>query len=467
MVQVAILSGIYGKTSADFERSVPVNMTPIAEPGDGNGTGISKGYLRLIYGVRQVLDAGATDRGGYVWNGQHLRVIGATLYRVAGVTLTALGALANDDKPVRFAEGFDRVGIATAEKLYYWDGSALAEVTDPDLGVVLSLAWSDGYFLTTDGGYIVATELNDPTSVDPLKYGSSEADPDPIVGVLALRGEVYAVNRYTIEKFINGGTTGFPFQRSRGSQIPKGAVGGRAYVPFVETFAFCGSARNETPSVYLAGAGQAIRISPRALDEALKLLSEAEMADVQLEAVHAAGLQQLLVHLPTETWVYHWTASQLLDIPVWSKLAGGAVLDQAFPARNFLLADGEWWCANGALLGVVDAGEPGLFGEPLAFQFDTALLYNGGAGAIVHEAELATLAGRGGDTQVALSWTDDGLTWSQERFAGAGARGNRGARPSWRRLGRLANWRGFRFRGVAKGPIAFARLEATLEPLSV
>ena len=466
-MQVAILSGIYGKTSADFERSVPVNMTPIAEPGDGDGTGISKGYLRLIYGIRTAMTLPAVDRGGAVFQGVHLRVIGDTLYKLTGGELTAIGNVGSDGKRVQFAEGFGRIGIASNRNLFYYDGTAIKQVTDADLGAVVSLAWSDSYFLTTDGDYIVATDLNDPTSIDPLKYGSSEADPDPIVGLLALRGEVFAVNRYSIEKFINSGSSGFPFSRSRGSQIPKGAVGPYAYASFVETFAFCGSARNETPAVYLAGSGQAIRISPRALDEALRKVPDVNLSGIEVESVHAGGLQQLMVHLPTESWVYHWTASQLLGIPVWSKLAGGNRADQPYPARNFLLADGQWWCGNAAQLGVVDEKVTTLFDKPLAFQFDTPLLYNGGAAAIVHEAELATLAGRGdGDTRVALSYTDDGLTWSQERFAGAGARGNRGARPSWRRLGRLANWRGFRFRGVAQAPVAFSRLEVTLEPLN-
>lgn len=465
MVQLAILSGIYGKTTADFERSVPTNMTPIAEPGDGNGTGISKGYIRLIPGARTLITAGANDRGGYVWRNMHLRVIGQSLYKVEGAALTLIGDVTDDSKPVQFAEGFDRIGIASNKKLFYYNGTTLVQVTDPDLGDANSVTWSDGYFLTTDGGYIVATELNDPTSVDPLKYGSSEADPDPVLALLALRGEVFALNRYSIEKFINTGGAGFPFARSRGSQIPKGIVGKDAFTTFVESFAFCGSARNEAPAIYLAGAGQAIKISPRVVDDALKLLTDEELAAVQVENLQANGLQQLLIHLPTETWVYHWAASQLLDIPVWSRLAGGSDLALAYPARNFLRVGTDWWCSHGAKLGVLDDQEMALFGEPLAFQFDTSLLYNEGRAAVVHELELVTLTGRGANTPISISYTNDGLTWSQERFVNGGARGARGARPTWWRLGRFSNWRGFRFRAVAKAPIAFARLEARLESL--
>lgn len=455
MAQIPLISGIYGGSSADFERSVPVNLTPIAEPGDGTGTGVSKGYLKIIDGVKTVHETNGVDRGSAVFNGAHLRVLGPNLYLVTEVGLTLLSDIGDDGLPVQFAEGFGRLGIASAKSLYYYDGSVIAKVVDTDLGDALSVAWSDGYFLTTDGNYIVATDLNDPTSIDPLRYGSSEADPDPVVGMLALRGEVYALNRYTIEKFINAGTTGFPFQRSRGAQIPKGVVGVGAYTPFVETFAFCGNARNETPSIYLAGSGQAIRISPRALDDVLAGLNAADLAAVELEAVNSSGLYHLYVHMPSETWVYHWTASQLLDLPVWSKLAGGTVNDQPWPARHYQQVGTDWWCGSTGKVGKVVEGLATLFDQPIGYRFDTPLIYNESNGAIAHQAELVVR----GSANVALSYTNDGRTWSQERFCGS-------KRLLWHRLGRLSNFRGFRFRGIAKAPAAFARLEVQLEALS-
>jgi hypothetical protein len=464
MVQVPILSGIYASTTADLERSLPVNLTPIAESGDGNGSGVSKGYLRLINGVRTVHVTDGADRGGYVWNGTHLRVIGPSLCEVTETAVKQLGDLGSDGKPVQFAEGFGRVAIATGGDLYYWDGSVLAKVADPDLGKALSVTWSDGYFLTTDGSYIVATELNDPTSVDPLKYGSSEADPDPVIAMLALRGEVYALNRYTIEKFLNAGTTGFPFQRSRGSQIPKGVVGRDAYAPFVESFAFCGSARDEGLGIYLAGAGQAVKISPRVVDAALGELSSDDAGLVQLEAVTTSGLQQLLVHLSTGTWVYHWTASQALDTPVWSQLRGDG--NGAYPARHHTLVGNDLWCGSDGKLGVSDAAIATLFDAPIGFSFDTPMLYNAGMGGFVHSLELVTLGGRGTENQISVSYSDDGVTWSNERFVGTGSVGARLVRALWRRLGRFGNWRIFRFRGVARSQVGFLRLEAEIEPLN-
>jgi len=453
MVQIPLISGIYASPEGDYQRSLPVNLVPVAEPGDGSGTGVSKGYLKTISGIETVHTVAGQDRGSVVFQGEQLRIMDGTLYTVTAAAATAIGTVENDGKPAQFAEGFGRLAIASGGALYYY-GATLTRVTDIDLGTVLSVTWSDGYFITTDGSYIVVTELNNPAAVDPLKYGSSEADPDPVVGVMALRGEVYALNRYSIEKFINAGTTGFPFQRSRGAQIPKGVVGVGAYTPFVETFAFCGSARNETASIYLAGAGQAIRISPRVLDNALAKLTDAQLAAVELEAINAGGLYQLFVHLPDQTWVYNWTASQLLDLPVWSILAGGSDVSQPWPARHFRQVGTEWWCGTNGKIGRFNPAVSTVFDNAVGFTFDTPLIYNEGRGAIIHEAEVVN-AGR---PSVAMSYTNDGLTWSQETFS-------RGERLTWRRLGRVSRYRGFRFRGVLSGPASFARLDMKLEPL--
>src|SRR5690606_10602327 len=103
--------------------------------------------------------------------------------------------------------------------LYYWDGVALTQMTDPDLGFVVTVMWIDGYFMVTDGFTVAVTELNDPFSIDPLKYGSSEVDPDPIVAFRKIRGEAYFVNANTTENQQNVGGNGFPFARNPGGMI--------------------------------------------------------------------------------------------------------------------------------------------------------------------------------------------------------------------------------------------------------
>ena len=106
-------------------------------------------------------------------------------------TITELGFVSTDAdySQARLVNGFDELAICSNERLYIWDEDAetLTQVTDGDLGTSLDVIWIDGYYMSTDGEYLVITELGDPTSVNPLKYGSSEVDPDPIVGLIKLR----------------------------------------------------------------------------------------------------------------------------------------------------------------------------------------------------------------------------------------------------------------------------------------
>ncbi|QPQ55596.1 hypothetical protein IC614_03060 [Allosphingosinicella flava] len=463
-MQIQIINGIYRKPVPDLATAYPVNLMPVAED-----SGVSKGYLRSARGVRKIADT-EQDRGGYVWNGTHYRVLGSNLVTVAENGSTSIVGSVGSGGTVRFAQSFDRLAINSGTRLYYLKDGTLSQVTDPDLGPVYSLIWIDGYFMTTDGTSLVVTELNNPTSVDPLKYGSSEADPDPVVGLLSLRGEVYALNRNTIEVFNNTGSTGFPFARQRGAQIPKGCVGPHAFAPFIETFAFVGSGRNEQPGVFLAGAGQAIQISPKELDGELAALSELELASIELESLNDNGIRELLIHLPNRTWVYSWTASQKFDTPVWYCLAGGAEADEAYPARHHVFSGGKWWCGSDSAIGYVDDTITSQFGESPGYVFMTPMLYNAGKGALVHELELVTIGGTSSVGEevptIFCAASDDGITFSEERAASLGGSGDRRHRTAWRRMGRFRNWRVYRFRGIADAPRAFPRLEAQLEGLS-
>jgi hypothetical protein len=151
--------------------------------------------------------------------------------------------------------------VRSSDQLYYWDGTTLTHVTDTDLGPVVDMLWIDGYTMTTDGTSIIVTELNDPTSVLPLKYGSAEEDPDMVTGLIKVKDEAIALGQYTIQFFQNVGGNGFPFQPVKSASIPVGCVGPTAKCLYGDSFAFVGSARNEAIGVYIAGSGTATRIS--------------------------------------------------------------------------------------------------------------------------------------------------------------------------------------------------------------
>lgn len=73
----------------------------------------------------------------------------------------------------------------------------------------------------------------------------------------------------------------------------------------------------------------------------------------------------------------------------------------------------------------------------------------------------------GADPVVWTSYSNDGLTWSQDQSAAAGKMGQYENRVWWAHQGMMRQYRIQKFRGADTGPVAFARLEARIEPLGV
>jgi hypothetical protein len=193
MTQIPILNGIFTDNGPDFRTSYPVNLIPVPK-----ANGISEGFLRPADGLIANGTGPGVDRGGINWNGVCYRVMGSKLVTVGPTgTITILGDVGNDGNLVTLDYDFDQLGIASNNNLFFWNPttSTLSQNTDPDLGPVLDMVWVDGYWMTTDGEFLVVTDLGNPLAVNPLKYGSSEIDPDPVVALLKLRNEIYALNR--------------------------------------------------------------------------------------------------------------------------------------------------------------------------------------------------------------------------------------------------------------------------------
>ena len=459
MAKIPILSGVVTTPGSDYALSYPLNLEPVAVD-----TVIAKGYLRAAMGAVEVAQGPGTDRGGIDWNGFCYRVMGTKLVRIeTDDSVTTLGDV-DSGGPVSMDYSFDRLAIASGEKLFYYDGTTLSQVTDIDLGRVYDLVWVDGYFMTTDGTYIVVTEIDDPTSVKPLKYGSAETDPDVITGLIKLRGEVYVMGRNTIQVFGNVGGNGFPFQDRRGAGISIGCVGPQAKTLFADTFAFVGSRRNDPLGVYVAGQGAGAKISTGEVDDALAAVTD--VMSIAVEARNGRDEQRLYIHLPDETWVYLATASGRLGTPVWYRASSGT---GAYRLRNAVLASGRWYCGDCAssAIGELTMEDSRHFGVATPWQFDAGLIYNGAKGGIVHKLELVGLSGRAGEGAAFLSTSTDGLTWGPEKSVSTGEVGQRSKRIVWRPHKRFRNWLGLRFRGLDTSSPAFTALEADLVGLSV
>ena len=466
MANIPLLSGIYATTTPDFRTAYPVNMVPVPM-----ATGISDAYLRPGDGIVGDGAGPGMDRGGINWNGSLYRVMGTRLVRIDPTGLVQDFGDVGPGGLVTFDYSFDRLAIASGGRLFYLTGGLLQQVVDPDLGTVVDFCWVDGYFMTTDGEFLIVTELNDPFLVLPLKYASSEADPDPVVALVKVRNEVAAINRNTIEFFDNVGGAGFPFQRIEGAQIMKGCVGTFACCVYQEQIAFLGGGRNEAPEVFLGLNAQANKISTQEIDEILATYTEAQLAGVKLEARNDRAHAFLYMHLPDRTLVFDGNASKALGSLVWFVLVSTLQGLAQYRARNFVWAYDRWCVGDPASssFGHCVQTLSTHWGERVRWELTTPIAYNEGNGVIFNELELIALPGSvpfGEDPLVSTSYSLDGLSWSVDQTVRVGAFGARQHRIAWRRQGSMRRFRIQRFRGDSAAHLPIVRLEAALEPLA-
>lgn len=465
-MQIPILNGIYTDESADFRTSYPKNLIPVVKE-----TGISKGYLRPGDGVVHLGGLPGVDRGGIRWNDICYRVSGTKFIQVySDGSYVEIGDVGGTSQ-VSLDYGPTYLAIVSDNNLFLYNGSTLQQVNDPDLGNVIDVSWVDGYFMTTDGQYLIVGDLNNPFSINPTKYGSSEADPDPIKGILKLRNEIHALNRHTIEVFDNIGGSGFPFQRIEGAQVEKGTIGTHSCCIFMEQVAFIGNGFNEAPSVYLSVSGNTLKIATREIDLILQGYSEEELETVVCEAKVDKNQQHLYIHLPDRTLVYDGVASQYVKEPVWFVLTSSILGNSVYKARNFV------WCYDKWIVGDPTRPRMGYFSNLISSQYDeivgmefgTSIVYNQSNGAIFHELELVSLPGRvllGENPVVWTQYSLDGETWSMEKSISAGKIGQRNKRLVWLQQGIMKNYRMQRFRWTSDCYISVARLEVRVEALN-
>jgi hypothetical protein len=467
-MQIPIINGIFSNSQSDFRTAYPLNLVPVPKE-----QGISKGYLRPAEGIDHVITGPGTDRGGIWWNNAMYRVMGAKLVRITHdpYNISIIGDIPGTG-PAKFDYSFDYLGIGADSKLWLFDGVQLQQITDPDLGTVVDFLWVDGYFMTTDGEFLVVTELNDPFSVDPLKYGSAESDPDPIKAIIKIKNEVYALNRNTVEVFQNIGGVNFPFARIAGAQVMRGTLGTRTCCQFLESIAFLGGGRNESLAIWLITSAVAAKISTREIDQILSEYDEDVLANAFMESRVDQGFRQLYLHLPDKTLVYEGAATITVEEPVWFVLSSGLSETSQYRAKYLTWAYNHWFVGDpqSSDLGILNYDNSSHWGNEVSWEFLTEIVFNNTNGAIFHELELVALTGRsepGVESVILTSYSTDGMTWSQEQGCRVGLFGNRNRRITWLRQGMMERWRVQKFRGTSSAHTSFARLEAKIEPLAL
>lgn len=462
-MKLPITSGIYTDDAVNVGITYPQNLYVV--PSD---SGISEYYLRPFMGTRFYKNSLGVDRGGISWRGVHYRVLGSTLYSISDVGIySTIGDVGFSSVLVKFTYGFDHLALVSNGSLYVYNGSTLQKSTDSSLGYLIDVQWVENFFMVTDGVDIVQMDRDNPLVTSPFSFGAAEIDPDPIVGLMRLRNELVVVGKHTVEYFDFVGGDDFAFAAIDGAQVMKGSIGINSFCAFQNTVAFLGGGNGEPPAVYLTENANAVKISTQEIDKFLLTFGNDVLQSVQIENVSFKNHDFLIIHFPNLTYVYDHTVSLVMGRSVWFTLNS---TNGPYLSRNFVWVYDKWFCSNlnTSDLGYLTEADGLMWGDPVPISFSTQFLFNSTSKFIVSGLELVMLTGRiklGDNVKLGMSFSNDGVEWSQYRYMDCGGVGDRGKRVKWFRLGMSRVSKIFKFVSDSRLFVSFLLLEIEVEGL--
>jgi hypothetical protein len=370
-------------------------------------------------------------RGGCVVNGTPFVVSGNGLYRVASDGSGTLLGVIPGGEFVDIVGDSDEVFCVTGGNGYRYNGSTVAQITDPDFPGAQWVEYLDGYAIVGpgDGTVYVNQTPHDFSAWNALDFASAEGAPDDILGAIVDHRQVFLGGRETIEIWENTGNSDFPLERSPGGFIELGLG---------STFAF---AKNSNTVFFYAADGtirmlsgyDPQRISTHAVEQAIESYVDKNCRTLTwMESGHA----MVAFSFNEGTWVYDlstqlWHERQSYGLAKWSPI---------FALRAF----GVWLVGDYASnkLGTLDPDNFAEWGEVLRWSATCPSISRENQPLrhtrleLVFETGVGLISGQGSDPQAMLRFSDDGgRTWSNEHWRSLGVQGAYRSRAVWNRLG--------------------------------
>jgi hypothetical protein len=205
------------------------------------------------------------------------------------------------------------------------------------------------------------------------------------------------------------------------------------------------------------------------VDYELSKLTAEQVAVVTLEAISFEDSEFLYVHLPDKTLVFDATATAGLGVKFWTQLNSGASADDFYRARNFVRFNGMWACGDLAdnRIGFLDSATGGHYGAPVLHRSSSPMVMLPLASAGLRSVELKCITGQAGDTsRIAMTYSSDGIRWSQTRYTQAVTRGGYSKRIRWLPGGLTRNKLQVRVDHVTTAHVTWFGLDLELEALN-
>lgn len=409
------------------ENNEPTKLMLLGTPGLKNRVTVSSGQP-----IRGVISIGSLL----------LVACGDTVYTVAADdTVTSRGTLNTSQGPLSMSTNGSQVFIVDGVDGYIYTIAtntlatiATAEFLGGDVGTFL-----DGYFITNEPGtqnYQISDSY-DGTTWSSLDFGAAEGQPDNLVSLAALNGQLWLFGETTSEVHYNSGDTDFPFARIPGAILQRGCAA--KYSPAVGngTIYWLGNDR----SVYRSVGYQAQKISTQAMDQAFAKFTA--VSDAHGFAYVQEGHEYYVLSFPTQgqTWVFDALTQRWHERGEWDADVDDFWLWRGACAAQFndLLYVGDY--ANGKIYTLdpqttTDNGTAIVRMRRTPHATNSMLRMFHRSLTVVIQTGVNDTALPSDEPQAMLRWSNDGgHTWGNELWRSLGAQGKYGRRVQWNRLG--------------------------------
>lgn len=323
---------------------------------------------------------------------------------------------------------------------------------DGDLPAVNGTCDIDGYgVFTTGDGRAFATDLNS-TSVNSLSFGKAESKPDGLIRPVRWGDKLMLFGNQSTEVWTNVGTSPFPF--SRNFVIPRGLAGPYCVTGFEDGFSKVPVWVGDDNKVYQYNGTDPTSISPPDLNALIEAVSD----KTELEMCCYISRGHPLIQLSSATW--SWVFD--LDTKKWHER--DSYLKTRSRITQSYYAFGKWLCGDTETGNVqqILASTFKEVGNPLRYRIQSGPVMDFPYGTVVGRADFYfdTGVGEAGgsdpdetDPDVEISWSDDGLTWSQPVLRKLGRQSETGALISLIAETGKTSWMGRRWRMDISGGV--------------
>lgn len=439
-------SYVYPEVEFDAQRSINLQLVK-----SETETSKDVGALEGTPGLKQFCDLQVDKiRGGHKVRGRVFFVAGNTLFELySDGTFTSRGTINTSAGLVSMADNGQELCLVDGP-----DGWILT-LSDNSFNQITGGGWSgadmvcfvDGYFVFNDpqtGKYYI-TSLYSGATIDPLEFATAEGSPDDLIGVIALRKEVWLFGERSIEVVFNSGNADFPFERIQGAFIEYGCVSKGTIAKTANTVFWVGNDDEGHGVIWMATGYQPQRISTHAVETALQRYLDLSDAWAYTYQENGQYFYVLNFASANTSWVYDINLNQWHERAYFNMETGeyerhrgnvhvfafgkhlvgdyanGKIYEQSL---KYYDDDGNPTRRERTCPHLSNSDEDWVFYERMTLIMKTGIGLNDGA------AEDVT-------PNVMLSWSDDGGSeFGNEHWREAGKIGRRKWRVYWNRLGR-------------------------------